>query len=117
MNAAILLLAGSAIGSVVVFEARRKWRDWRRAQQPFRGTPLHDGVKPYEATPQPMLVRRDTTPSPVDVRDGIWHHPSGQAYWVGLDLATGDDLCVEHDAASYCADDQSSFGTIGGVSE
>lgn len=117
MNAAIVLLAGSAIGSVFVFEACRKWRKWRRAQQPFRGTPLHDGVMAYEPVAVPRLTRPIHTPSPVDVRDGVWHHPSGQAYSVGLDLATGDDLCSEHGTKSYAADDQSSFGTIGGVSE
>lgn len=117
MNAAFLMLGAAIVAPLAAFEVRRKWLDWQRAQQPFRGTPLHDGVKPYDPKPLPMLERRISTPSPVDVRDGVWHHPSGRAYWVGLDLASDDDLWSEHGTGSYAADDHSSCGTIGGLSE
>lgn len=117
MNAAFLLLGAAIATPLAAFEVRRKWLDWRRAQQPFRGTPLHDGAKPYEPKAVPCITRPITTPSPVVVRDGVWHHPSGQTYWVGPDLAAGDDLCSEHGTGFYAAADHSSCGTIGGLSE
>ena len=117
MNAALLLLGAAIVVPFAGFEARRKWRDWCRAQQPFRGTPLREDTPPSDLMPAPMLAPRISTPSPTDVRDGVWHHPSGATYWVGLDLASGDDLCSGHGNDTYAADDQSSCGTIGGLSE
>lgn len=116
MNGALLLLGAAIVVPLGVFEVRREWRNWRRAQQPFRGTPLREDTAPFDV-PMPALGRRISTPSPVDVRDGVWHHPNGSRYWIGLDLASGNDLCSEHGGNSYAADDQSSCGTIGGLSE
>lgn len=117
MNGALLLLGAAVVVPLAAFEIRRKWLDWLRAQQPFRGTPLREDVAPFEMTPALMPAARISTPSPVAVRDGVWHHPSGATYWVGLDLASGDDLCSGHGSDAYAADDYSSCGTIGGLSE
>lgn len=42
---------------------------------------------------------------------------SGNRVWVGLDLASGKDICVVHDGTTYRVVDPSSFGTIGELSE
>lgn len=116
MNSAILVLGAAIVAPFAAVEACRKWRDWQDARQPFRGTSLREDTPPFDA-PVPVLERRISTPSPTDVRDGVWHHPSGATYWVGLDLAAGDDLCSGHVDDTYAADDHSSCGTIGGLSE
>jgi hypothetical protein len=49
------------------------------------------------------------------VRD--WRvRPGGDTVWVGVDLASGKDICVVHVGTNYRAVDHSSCGTIDEVS-
>lgn len=86
MNSALLLCAASVVVPFAIFEVRRKWRDIHRQPGVLLLTP-RDGVdRDWIAA---RIADHSFAPGPV---------------WMGVDLASGDDRCVQHDGNGYVAD-------------
>lgn len=86
MNSALLALTVSVALPIAVMEVRRKWRDLHH-QPGVLLLASGDGVdRDWIAS---RIAEHSFTPGPV---------------WIGIDLSSGDDRCVEHDGNGYVVD-------------